>query len=69
MQPGGRGAAGEEQADEICVMGCQTLPKKDLKDNRIGTCEGRCLCTGTVTSQAVAYLTVGLAAIFTSRRV
>lgn len=100
----GGGAAGEEWADETCVMGHQTLPTKDLKDDHIGTCEGHCLCEGAVTSQAAtsqvvtlwaatlraatlqavtlqvvtlqavtsqvaAFLTVGLAAIFTSKRI
>lgn len=77
----GGGAAGEEWADETCVMGRQT---KDLKDDHVGTCEGHCLCEGAVTSQAAtsravtlqavtsqvaAFLTVGLAAIFTSKRI
>lgn len=85
----GGGAAGEEWADETCVMGRQTLPTKDLKDDYVGTCEGHCLCEGAVTSQAAtsraatlqavtlqvaalqvaAFLTVGLAAIFTSKRI
>lgn len=85
----GGGAAGEEWADETCVMGRQTLPTKDLKDDHVGTCEGHCLCEGAVTSQVVtlqavtlqvvtlqavtsqvaAFLTVGLAAIFTSKRI
>lgn len=100
----GGGAAGEEWADETCVMGRQTLPTKDLKDDHVGRCEGHCLCEGAVTSQAAtsraatlqvvtlqavtlraaasravtlqavtlqvaAFLTVGLAAIFTSKRI